>query len=241
MKAAFLTAEWRHLVMANFAVDPEVLKARVPRGTELDQWRGTTYLSLVAFRFLDTRVRGLPVPFHRHFEEINLRFYVRRRHADEWRRGVVFIREIVPRAAVAFVARVLYNEPYVALRTRHAIDTSDGLAARYEWRHRGSWCHLGASAPGAPEAPPAGSEAQFITEHYWGYTPQRDGGTVEYEVEHPPWRVWAAKQWTLEVDVARLYGTEFVDALRAKPTSVCMAEGSAIAVSGARRLPPPGG
>src|SRR6185503_10439864 len=104
------TAHWRFLMMLNYEVDPSVLHPLVPRGTELDTWHGRTYASVVGFLFLDTRVLGLAIPFHRDFEEVNLRFYVRRREAEAWRRGVVFIKEIVPRWAIATVARVAYNE-----------------------------------------------------------------------------------------------------------------------------------
>jgi uncharacterized protein YqjF (DUF2071 family) len=97
----FLTAEWRNLAMLNYEVDQSLLLPFVPSGTTLDQWEGKTYVSLVGFRFLKTRVLGLPVPFHTNFDEVNLRFYVRRRIAGDVRRGVVFIREIVPRWAIA--------------------------------------------------------------------------------------------------------------------------------------------
>src|SRR5438128_566574 len=133
---AFLTAEWRNLVMLNYAVDPRLLEKFVPAGTELDTWQGKTFVSLVGFRFLNTRVRGIAIPFHRNFNEVNLRFYVRRLEGNEVRRGVVFIREIVPRRAIATVARVAYNEPYVALPMSHRIEsrTQGGLDVEYAWR-----------------------------------------------------------------------------------------------------------
>src|SRR6185295_273969 len=134
----FLTAEWRHLVMLNYEIDPAILRRFVPRGTELDAWNGKTFVSLVGFLFLNTRVMGLPIPFHENFEEINLRFYVRRKADEGWRRGVVFIKEIVPRAAIAWVARWLYNENYVALPTGHALvrsldDQKNIESAKYFW------------------------------------------------------------------------------------------------------------
>src|SRR6478735_9893003 len=107
----FLTAEWRDLVMANYEIDPSMLADRVPRGTELDLHEGRCFVSLVGFMFLETRVMGFPVPFHTNFEEVNLRFYVKRKTEDEVRRGVVFIKEIVPRYAISTVARVMYGEP----------------------------------------------------------------------------------------------------------------------------------
>ncbi|HEU0052240.1 MAG TPA: DUF2071 domain-containing protein [Longimicrobium sp.] len=233
----FLTAEWRWLVMLNFAVEPALLRPLVPRGTELDAWEGRTYASVVGFLFLDTRVMGVPIPLHRDFEEVNLRFYVRRKGPEGWRRGVVFAKEIVPRAAIATVARVLYNEPYVALPMRHRVDIgAEGGSAEYGWRLRGRWCSLRAEVRGAPAALVAGSEEEFITEHYWGYTAQRDGGTAEYRVEHPAWRVWRAESAALDADVAALYGEAFAEALSAPPVSALVAEGSPIVVRRGRRI-----
>ena len=70
----FLTAEGRNLVMLNYEIDPEVLARHVPVACELDDWQGHTFVSVVGFQFLHTRVLGFPIPFHRHFEEVNLRF-----------------------------------------------------------------------------------------------------------------------------------------------------------------------
>ena len=98
---SFLTADWRYLAMLNYVVDPRLIGPLVPPGTEIDYEDGQTFLSIVGFLFLDTRLLGLPIPLHRNFEEVNLRFYVRKKSADTWRRGVVFIRELVPRRAIA--------------------------------------------------------------------------------------------------------------------------------------------
>jgi hypothetical protein len=230
----FLTAEWRQLAMLNYEVDPGCLAALVPRGTELDSWNGRSYVSMVGFLFLDTRVLGIPIPFHRNFEEVNLRFYVRRKAEDGWRRGVVFVKEIVPRAAIAFLARTLYNEKYVALPMSHRIDGG----VRYQWTFEGRAQHLSVTPAAAPQPLVPGTEEEFITEHYWGYSAQRDGGTHEYRVEHPPWRVAAASHAELECDGGRLYGEAFAHALGGKPRSAFLAEGSAISVSGGVRLQP---
>src|SRR6188508_3046287 len=147
----FLTAEWRDLAMLNFVADPQVLQPLVPAGTELDFHRGETYLSVVGFMFLDTRVLGAPIPFHRNFEEVNLRFYVRRQTPEGWRRGVAFVRELVPRQAIALVARLFYNEPYSAFPMRHGIKREDDeLAVEYRWRRAGAWERLAMHATGDP-------------------------------------------------------------------------------------------
>ena len=236
----FLTAEWRWLVMLNFSVDPDVLRPLVPAGTELDAWEGRTLMSVVGFRFLRTRVLGVPIPFHTDFDEVNLRFYVRRRGPEGWRRGVVFVREIVPRPAIALVARALYNEPYVALPMRHRVDPGvaegRGGEIEYGWRMGGRWASLRAVVAGPPAPLVEGSEEEFITEHYWGYTAQRDGGTIEYRVEHPRWSVWRATDPVLDADVAALYGPRFVPFLAAPPVSALVADGSPIVVRRGRRI-----
>jgi uncharacterized protein YqjF (DUF2071 family) len=229
----FLTAEWRSLVMLNYTIDPAMLAPYLPRGLELDLWQGEALLSMVGFLFLHTRVLGMPIPFHRNFEEVNLRFYVRRRTPEGWQRGVVFIGEIVPRLAVATVARGLYNEPYRAMPMRHR--TGEG-SYHYAWKFGGRWQSLEASVCGAAEPLAAGSAAEFIFEHYWGYTRQRDGGTVEYQVEHPRWRVWTAERTQLDCDVAALYGAQFVPALNAAPRSAFVAEGSPVLVRSGVRM-----
>ena len=216
--------------MFNYEMDPSLLVPLVPRGTELDAWNGTTYASIVAFRFQRTRILGIPVPLHRDFEEANLRFYVRRQSGAELRRGVVFIREIVPRRAVAALARWLYNEPYRALPMRSSIETTPHLSVQYSWQISSVW-HTVAARAGQPLAPPAArSFEQFIAEHYWGYTRQRDGSTIEYHVTHPPWAVVPAESHRIDADLTALYGPAFAACL-AQPLSVFLAAGSLVTVS----------
>ena len=239
MGRTFLTAEWRFLAMVNYEVDPGILTARVPAGTELDYWKGSALISVVGFLFQRTKVLGLAIPFHRNFEEVNLRFYVRRKIGDEWRRGVVFIKEIVPRWAVAAVARGAYGERYVALPMNHSISLpQDGVngGVEYGWSLGASRNALRVGIAGDAEPIAQGSEAEFITEHYWGYTARSEGGTIEYEVEHPRWSVWQATEPTLKCDVAAVYGSEFVECLSAAPRSAFVATGSEVAVRTGKKL-----
>jgi hypothetical protein len=229
MPGIFLTAAWRHLLMLNYEVDPALLQPLVPRGTSLDAHDGRTWVSLVGFRFLDTRVLGMPVPFHRDFDEFNLRFYVRREVDGEVRRAVVFIRELVPRAAIALLARLAYNEPYTALPMRSTITLGPPLRAQYAWRMNGRWQSCGGTADGGFMLPEAGSLEEFITQHYWGYTRQRDGSTVEYRVEHPQWGVARAVDVVVDADLTALYGDAIASFL-VKPGSAFLAEGSAVSV-----------
>jgi uncharacterized protein YqjF (DUF2071 family) len=239
MTRVFLTAEWKFLVLLNYRVPPEILTPLVPRGTTLDLWDGAAYLSVVGFLFRDTRVLGVPVPLHRTFEEVNLRFYVRRDVDGETRRAVTFVRELVPRRAIAAVARWKYNEPYRALAMRHQIrlEASRGepTFVQYEWKTGAEWAgvRITPQGPNAPLVP--GSEEEFITQHYWGYTRQRDGSTVEYEVRHPPWRIWSARDALLSGDVSRVFGA-FGEHLRGEPHSAWLADGSPISVYAPARV-----
>lgn len=245
MASPFLTARWESLILLNYACPESLLEPLVPTGTHLDPWEGRTLVSLVGFRFVDTRLRGFAVPRHRTFEEVNLRFYVRRPMPDgSTRRGVVFIRELVPRIAIATVARVVYNEPYSAVSMSHAVDLDprSGGRAAYSWRFRGSPYSLRASVAGAAEPLQPGSEAEFITEHYWGYTRQRDGGTIEYQVEHPSWPVWStAEAEYRSPDSDALYGPAFSEVLRGTPCSSMVAVGSEVTVFSGTRLFSQGG
>lgn len=238
-----LRAAWLDLAMLNYAVDPDALRAYVPAGTELDAFRGTTYASVVGFRFARTRVFGVPIPGHVNFDEVNLRFYVRRLAPEGWRRGVVFIREMVPRRAIAWTARAWYNEPYRTLPMRHEISRrADGwpVAARYQWRRDGRWEGLSVRTGGAPEPLADGSEEAFIAEHYWGYTRQRDGSTIEYRVVHPRWRAASGREARLEADVRALYGAPLGGLLGGEPRSAFLADGSAVTVYRPVRLAPAG-
>jgi uncharacterized protein len=226
----FLIANWRYLAVLNYVVDPKIVAPLVPPGTEIDFENGETFLSVVGFLFLDTRLLGLPIPLHRDFEEVNLRFYVRKKSGGTWRRGVVFVRELVPRRAIATVARVFYGENYVALPMKHEIEHVDfRLGVEYSWRRGRKWESLKMSAKGEPQAIPAGSHAEFITEHHWGYTCVR-GGCSEYRVEHPRWKIWNAETSELNADVAALYGEQFVEPVSAPPRSAFIADGSSIEV-----------
>jgi len=234
-RSPFLTAQWRHLVMLNYEIDPKLIHSRVPAGTEIDYWNGRTFISLVGFRFLDTRLLGWRVPFHTNFDEVNLRFYVRSKSGDEWRRGVVFVKEIVPRTAIALIARWAYNEQYAALPMKSDVDPPTAAnelrgSIRYSWKWAGTWNLIAAQIEGEPSPLAAGSEAEFITEHYWGYASQRDGSTLEYRVEHPSWRVWQAETSDFTGNVSTLYGTEFSRLLDGAPSSAFVAEGSEIVV-----------
>jgi uncharacterized protein YqjF (DUF2071 family) len=223
----FLTAYWKDLIMVNYEVDPSLLASRVPRGTELDLHDGRCFVSLVGFMFLNTRVLGMPVPFHITFEEVNLRYYVRRDTGDEIRRGVCFIKEIVPRQAIATVARVLYGEPYECWQMSHEIREK---TVAYSWTRDRATNRLSVDLDDNLGVPAEGSHGEFIIEHYWGYT-QRSGPRVdEYRVEHPKWELFSTKNEVIDVDFAATHGGEFAFLNEDEPYSILLAKGSEIAV-----------
>jgi len=242
----FLTASWTELVMLNFAVPGEVIARLAPPGTEPDFFAGEAYLSVVGFMFRDARFFGLGLPWHRRFEEVNLRYYVRREVGDAVRRGVVFVREIAPRPLVAATARWLYNESYVTRRMRNRLRLAgNSLAAgdcvEYEWRTgRGSnrrWNRMAARAAAAPKLPEPDTLTEYIAEHYWAYVHTRDGGAAEYRVAHRPWRVAPAEEVVWDCDLAATYGrTALAEYLAAPPVLAFVADGSPVQVFPGRRI-----
>jgi len=239
MTRTFLTAEWRKLIMAQYEVDPATLAPWLPPGVELDLFQGRCYVSLVGFLFDKVRVLGLPIPFHTRFEEVNLRFYVARTETDGTRkRGVVFISELVPRVAITLIANSLYEEPYATLPMRRSIaSTPNSLAVSYSWRHHGIWQSVTVEADSTPQPISPSSVEDFITEHYWGYTKRTHGNTSEYGVQHPRWQVYPIQSFTIDADFAALYGPAFAALNNQQPSSVLLAEGSAVSVSTGTRLP----
>lgn len=220
--------------MANYSIDSKLLNQYLPGKTEIDFWDSTCYVSLVGFMFQDTRVKGIRIPFHVNFEEVNLRFYVRHNDNGEWKRGVVFIKEIVPRPTLTFVANTVYRENYETMPMRHSWrNSSDSLTVEYRWR-KNSWNSFVVMADKTSSAIRSGSEEEFITEHYWGYTKVGERKTSEYGVEHPRWEVYRTRDYTIDVDFGDVYGEQFDFLRKEKPKSVFLAEGSGISVKAGR-------
>ncbi|MEO6542060.1 MAG: DUF2071 domain-containing protein [Ferruginibacter sp.] len=237
MPSPFLTAAWERLVMANYIVDAALLTPYLPHKTELDIFNGKVYVSLVGFMFMNTRILGLKIPFHVNFEEVNLRFYVRYHDNGEWKRGTVFIKEIVPKWAISFVANTIYHEKYATKRMRNRrTESGNEMTVSYHWKHARTWNRIEATVDKLAQAMVPGSAEEFIAEHYWGYSKYNDTTTFEYEVQHPAWKIFPVKNYSIECDFKGLYGVAFSELAGAKPDSVFVAEGSAIAVLKKRRL-----
>ena len=231
MAKTFLTAAWRNLLMANYAIEPAVLKPYLPCYTELDTYNGVHYVSLVGFLFQNTKVGGIGFPFHRTFEEVNLRFYVRYKEGGAWKRGVVFMKEMVPRRMITFVANTVYKEKYATHPMKHLWQTEgDNLKVEYYWKVKSDWNYLKAVADKKATPLVEGSEEAFITEHYWGYTHVSNTCTGVYEVAHPQWNIHKVNHFDVHCSTALLYGPQFEEALSVPPVSVFLADGSPIQV-----------
>jgi uncharacterized protein YqjF (DUF2071 family) len=236
MPKTFLTARWENLIMANYAVPPEVLKSYLPAGVELDLFEGEAFVSLVGFMFKNTRLFGIPIPFMGSFEEVNLRFYVKRTEDGRLKRGVVFVNETVPYKPVAWLANKLYKEHYTAIPTKHQIsDNGEEKHIQFEWKVEGSWNQIQVNASCQTLEMKPGSHEEFIFEHYYGYTRIGETHSQEYQVQHPRWLIHPVKKYELQCDFGSFYGPDFEFLNIAEPSSVILAQGSAVSVKWKRR------
>ena len=227
MPRPFLSARWSNLCLFSYVVPPDLLRPRLPPGLELDTRDGQAFVSLVAFDFLQTRVWGIPWPGYRNFPELNLRFYVR--HGPD--RGVVFVREFVPRRLVAWMARRIYNENYLAAPLASTVqDGPDRIAVehRLTWQGRE---HRLAIEGGKPAIVPAmDSTEHFFKEHQWGFGMDRHGRATRYQVRHPFWSVYPLQSYQVDIDWGSVYGPEWEMLQGQEPCSVALAAGSDITV-----------
>lgn len=232
----FLTAEWRKLALANYAIDKDVLLKYLPPFTELDDWNGKYYVSLVGFMFLNTKLLGVKIPFHSSFEEVNLRFYVKYNDNGTWKRGAVFIKEIVPKPAITLVANTVYKEKYQTCRMKNKWELNeDQFTITYSWK-TGAWNTFSVISEVKSQAIAVNSDEEFITEHYWGYTKIGNKETSEYGVEHPRWEVYPIKSYQIDLDFEQNYGKDFSFLNHKSPESVMLAEGSPIRVMKGRKI-----
>lgn len=224
---AFLTAEWHHVLGATYPADAALLAEHLPRGAQIDELEGSPRVSLVAFGFRRTRVRGIAIPGHMTFPEVNLRFYVRL----DGERGVVFIREFVPHHAISIVARLLYNEPYRTIPMAHVAVAERGTL---RVRHRfGDGNVLEARADPSSRVPEPDSPEHWLTHHDLGVGRTRAGDARSYRVEHEPWALHEVRELHAVVDFGALYGPDWAHLAGMEPSHVTLARGSAVRV-----LPP---
>lgn len=222
--------------MINYEVPQEVLLPYLPAHTELDLWQGKSYASLIGFMFMNVRIKGISFPFHKNFEEVNLRFYVRYNDKGQWKRGVVFVKEIVPRRAITAIARLLYGEKYETRPMAHRWkENEDEVSVYYQWRKNGLH-YMSATAENKLVKIQNDSIEEFISEHYWGYSSLSQISTTEYGVEHPKWDLYPIKSYEVDVDFETNYGKDFSFLQVATPASVFLAEGSPIKIKSGKRI-----
>ena len=231
MTDIFLSARWENLIMANYEVNPEVLNPYLPNGVEIDSYKHKTYVSLVGFMFKRTSLFNIPIPFLGTFEEINLRFYVKRVDGDIIKRGVVFINETVPYKLVAWLANKFYKEHYIAIPTKSLIvKTESAKNIMYKWKINKRWNHLSVNTFKEKEQMLPGSVEEFIFEHYYGYTKINSQLSQEYKVNHPRWQVNKVIDYSIQCDFTSMYGNDFSFLNKQTPDSVIIAEGSPVTV-----------
>ena len=239
-KRVFLRGKWNHLLFANYEVDPAVLQSHIPAGTTLDSWNEIVFLSLVAFRFSDTSVLGIPTLGWRNFDEVNLRFYVKCEVDQEIRNGVVFIKEIVPSWLVSKIANLLYGENYQNKEMLSSVELlpSSNKNINYEVKDSNASNNFSAFVENTGKIPPRDSLESYITEHYWGYAKKDSKTTMEYEVEHPQWKVTKVDDYGINFDFEQVYGNQYSFLSSLKPQSVFYCEGSEISVRMGKKLKP---
>jgi uncharacterized protein YqjF (DUF2071 family) len=231
----FLTARWENLIMVNYEISTKILQHWLPEGVSIDYYNDKTFVSLVGFMFVKTKLFGVPVPAMGTFEEINLRFYVTRKEGDLIKRGVVFINETVPHKTVAWLANKLYKERYKAIPTKHHWQEGQTKQIEYHWKPGKDWNYIKVNAAAETSAMTVGSKEEFILEHYYGYTRISSTASEEYKVEHPRWQIHKVDKAEINCDFETMYGKEFSHLSSLQPSSVMLAEGSAIAVKWKRR------
>lgn len=235
---SFLMANWQKLLFVNYKVNKELLLPYLPTGLELDDYDNTYYLSFVAMRFDNTRVLGISFPFHKRFEEVNLRFYVKRKLSDgSYKKGVVFISEIVPKRVITMIARMLYNESYQTLAMSHQwLDTKKFQDISYSL-HKNNQTHTITVTTDNTniDIKPQGHQ-DFIIERYFGYTKNKQDKTIEYEVRHKPWQTQGIINHKIDINFEDVYGEKFSFLNNLKPDSIYFTEGSRTSVENKKIL-----
>ena len=233
----FLKANWENIIMANYAIDPEILAPYLPKGVSLDLYNGKAYVSLVGFMFKKTKLFNFPIPYFGTFEEINLRFYVIRKEGKQIKRGVVFINETIPYRIVAWMANKLYKEHYIAVPTKHEINNvSNSNKIKFEWLLNKNWNSIYVEASKECFAIKPNSFENFIYEHYYGYTKVNENKTLEYKLQHPIWNTYKILDYKIDCNFEAMYGESFSVLNQTKPEAVFIAEGSSVNVEWKRNL-----
>jgi uncharacterized protein len=237
MRNNFLVANWENLVVATFETEKKLLQPYVPPGTELNDWNGRICMSLVGFMFTNTSLRGIPCPFFRSFEELNLRFYVRRKENNKWKKGVVFIKEIVPARLIGWAGKLLYRENFISLPMHHVFYTGNNSQhVEYYWKVNKQTNYLKICSSLLPVISGINTLDSFICDHYTAFNKKGADQTISFAIQHNPWKVYPALTYDLRIDAQSLYGDAFAEAFNHKPLGVFLMDGSRTTVSAPRLL-----
>jgi uncharacterized protein YqjF (DUF2071 family) len=223
----FLSAKWVNLILISYQIDPAILAPYLPTSGQVDTYQGKTFVSLVAFQFRDTRIMNWKIPFHVNFPEVNLRFY----GTVNGQRGAIFLKELVPKPIVAYVAKMAYNEPYYYCAIKDRVsENAEDITAIYSLQKGGHSFMISAKARNQPFTPPKESLEHFLKEHCRGYGKTRDGRTLAYTVSHTVWPIYPIEQFHSNIDYGFLYGPEWAFLNNQEPYNLTFAEGSTIKV-----------
>lgn len=230
--AVFLKANWEHIIMVNYEIDPQILLPFLPNSVELDLFNGKCYISLVGFMFKNTKLFNIPIPYFGTFEEINLRFYVKRKEGNQIKRGVVFINETIPYKIVAWMANKLYKEHYTVVPTKHELQINNAAQSiKFEWFLDKRWNSIYVTSELKSNRMKNESLEKFIYEHYYGYTKIDENNTEEYQLQHPSWNIHKVLNHSVDCDFETMYGQPFSILNQTQPTAVFIAEGSLVKVN----------
>lgn len=228
-------ASWHDMVVINFDIEPRIVEMHLPPGLEVDLYNDHSFISLVALKCRDTVIKGIRIPFHSNYAQLQLRCYVKRTDGDTTRRGTFFIKRFVPSRRVARLMSWWTGQKYQHMRIRTHVsgfqETDPNIMpeAQYECFVNGRWNKIKIKARSQRRKLRPESKDQFILDHQYAY--YSDGkNTFEYLVDHPPWLIWDAASGALDCDVEALFGKEFARPMKHRPSSVMLARGSDVTV-----------
>lgn len=204
-------------------------------GTRLDSWNGKTFLSLESFQFRNTKFLGRSVPFHEHFEQVNLRFYVTDTNS---RAAVVYIKEISPKRLVCWMANSIFQENYEHLKM-HSVHLAAipgrSQTVEYYWKTKESWNSIHAECEGDQKLPSSGSLEEFLLNRNLTVTALPEGGSAFFQMEHSAWKFWKAEAKIL-IDAEASFGLQFRDTLEGPCHSAFISDGSFVRVMKSQKM-----
>lgn len=231
-KKVFLRANWLRLASANYIIDPSILDKHLPNGTELEDHNGEYYVSLVAFRYCKTRLLNVRVPYHNNFEEINLRFYVKREITPgKWRSEVAFTKLFFPRPALTLVAKYMYKENYETLKMRHSWSENENYLLTSYGLNKNGWNNFEIKSDKKSMKIDSNSSEFFFSKQYWGTSQIDHKSSTIYKIEHPDWEAYNVFNWNVSFDFKTIFGPEFKHLTDTQPDSVHLFKGSEVIVN----------